>query len=123
MNGDRITNDYDILILWKLFSCTLNSSNFNKYINAKSLGVRGTYQQVRDYFSVISGKGINPTVLDAFHNRWDSGSIHPTGSNLCPYITSIGLYNGLDLVAIAKLGTPIKNEGYFPLNFIVRFDI
>ena len=52
-----------------------------------------------------------------------TGSSNPTASFLAPYITTIGLYNQADLVAVAKLGTPIKNEGYFPLNFIVRFDI
>lgn len=49
--------------------------------------------------------------------------MNPTSSYMVPYITTVGLYNGLDLVGVAKLGTPIRNEGYFPLNFIIRFDI
>jgi hypothetical protein len=45
-----------------------------------------------------------------------------TGSYLAPYVTSIGLYNGLDLVAVAKLGSPIKLGQDFPINFVVKLD-
>jgi hypothetical protein len=47
----------------------------------------------------------------------------PTGSYLAPYITTIGLYdNDGDMVAIAKLPTPIKNLPDYDMNFIVRLD-
>jgi hypothetical protein len=47
----------------------------------------------------------------------------PTGSYLAPYITTIGLYDDDgDMVAIAKLPTPIKNLPDYDMNFIVRFD-
>lgn len=47
----------------------------------------------------------------------------PTGSYLAPYITTIGLYDSDgDMVAVAKLPTPIKNLPDYDLNFIVRFD-
>ena len=47
----------------------------------------------------------------------------PTGSYLAPYITTIGIYdNDGDMVAIAKLPTPIKNLPDYDMNFIVRFD-
>lgn len=47
----------------------------------------------------------------------------PTGSYLAPYITTIGLYDSDgDMVAIAKLPTPIKNLPDYDMNFIVRFD-
>lgn len=46
-----------------------------------------------------------------------------TGSNWTPYITTIGLYNDdYQLVAIAKLASPIPKRDDIPLNFIVRFD-
>jgi hypothetical protein len=45
-----------------------------------------------------------------------------TGS-LSPYITSIGLYNkNYELVAVGKLGRPIKARDDVDMNFIVRFD-
>ena len=40
-----------------------------------------------------------------------------------PYITTIGLYNdGNELLAIGKLGKPIKNDKELALTFVVRFD-
>lgn len=47
----------------------------------------------------------------------------PTGSYLAPYVTTIGIYDkDGDMVAIAKLPTPIKNLPDYDMNFIVRFD-
>ena len=45
-----------------------------------------------------------------------------TGSFLAPMVTTVGLYSNLDLVAVAKLGTPIKIIPEFPINFIIRLD-
>jgi hypothetical protein len=53
---------------------------------------------------------------------YESSSIDPTGSYLAPYITTIGLYDGQELVAIAKLGQPIKNPMDYPITFCVRWD-
>lgn len=47
----------------------------------------------------------------------------PTGSYLAPYITTIALYDDDgDMVAVAKLPTPIKNLPDMDMNFIIRFD-
>tara|TARA_Y100000389_G_scaffold154403_1_gene154930 strand:- start:1450 stop:2583 length:1134 start_codon:yes stop_codon:yes gene_type:complete len=47
----------------------------------------------------------------------------PTGSYLAPFITTIALYDeDGDMVAIAKLPTPIKNLPDMDMNFIIRFD-
>jgi hypothetical protein len=47
-----------------------------------------------------------------------------TGSSFSPYITSIGLYNNNnDLVAIAKLATPLKKRKDIDINVIIRFDM
>jgi hypothetical protein len=52
-----------------------------------------------------------------------SSSIDPIGSYLAPYITTIGLYdNNMDMVAVAKLATPIKSMPDLPVNFLVRID-
>lgn len=52
-----------------------------------------------------------------------SSSIDQTGSYLAPFITTIGLYDdNMDMVAVAKLGKPIKSLPDFPVNFIVRID-
>ena len=123
INSDGITDDADIQIIWKYFTNSLTSVNYNTFVTSKSIGVRGKFQQASDYLDEITGKRNVPTILDGFQTRWTSGSMNPTSSYMVPYITTVGLYNGLDLVGVAKLGSPIKNEGYFPLNFIIRFDI
>lgn len=47
-----------------------------------------------------------------------------SNANFSPYITTIGLYSSTgDLLAIGKLGTPIKKRDDVDMNFIVRFDI
>ena len=123
INSDGITDDADMQIIWKYFINTLTSVNYNNFITSKSVGVRSKFTQASDYLDEITGKRNVPTILDGFQTRWTSGSMNPTSSYMVPYITTVGLYNGLDLVGVAKLGSPIKNEGYFPLNFIIRFDI
>jgi hypothetical protein len=52
-----------------------------------------------------------------------SASIDPTGSFIAPYVTTIGLYDeNMDMVAVAKLATPIKSTPDLPVNFLVRID-
>jgi hypothetical protein len=41
---------------------------------------------------------------------------------LSPCVTTIGLYQDNQLVAVGKLGRPIKNLIDWPVNIIVRFD-
>ena len=52
-----------------------------------------------------------------------SSSVDQTGSFIAPYVTTIGLYDeNMDMVAVAKLATPIKSTPDLPVNFLVRFD-
>ncbi len=52
-----------------------------------------------------------------------SASIDPTGSFKAPYVTTIGLYDeNMDMVAVAKLATPIKSTPDLPVNFLIRID-
>ena len=52
-----------------------------------------------------------------------SSSIDQTGSFIAPYVTTIGLYDeNMDMVAVAKLATPIKSTPDLPVNFLVRID-
>ena len=47
-----------------------------------------------------------------------------TGSNFRPYITQVGLYNDFgDLLAIAKLGSPLKKRQDVDVTINVKFDI
>jgi hypothetical protein len=52
-----------------------------------------------------------------------SSSVDPIGSFIAPYVTTIGLYDeNMDMVAVAKLATPIKSTPDLPVNFLVRID-
>lgn len=123
INNDGKTDELDIKILWRFFTggLTPNECSFN--VNSKTFSSdRKTYDETLRYLYELTGKGRPRAIKSEFLHDASIDSF-TTGSNLSPYVTSIGLYNGLDLIAVAKLGTPIKNQGYFPLNFIVRFDI
>jgi len=88
-----------------------------KFIKKKSTLTNGTvldYNIASMYSSSIKG---------GFGDYEISSSIDQTGSYLAPYITTIGLYdNNMDMVAVAKLGNPIKSLPDFPVNFIIRID-
>ena len=61
----------------------------------------------------------NPTLYDA------TGSLMPFAidTDFTPYITTIGLYDkDYDLVAVAKLGSPVPKSSGLDLNFEVSFD-
>ena len=61
-------------------------------------------------------------ILDDFLNYKENDAIDKRGSYLAPYATTIGLYSGLDLVMVAKLGKPVKILPNYPINFLVKFD-
>lgn len=63
------------------------------------------------------------TIKPAFLEYEYSASVDPTGSFIAPYVTTIGLYDeNMDMVAVAKLATPIKSTPDLPVNFLVRID-
>lgn len=66
----------------------------------------------------------NPTIRLNEDPNSEIPKSYVASSSFSPYITTIGLYskNG-ELLAIGKLGTPIKKRDNVDLNLIVRFDI
>lgn len=65
----------------------------------------------------------NTAISGSWNDYYDSSSIDPTGSYVTTYISTIGLYDDAgDMIAVAKLPTPIKNLPDYDMNFIVRFD-
>ena len=63
-----------------------------------------------------------PQIKSNFLDYVSLSKTDPTGSYLAPYVTGIGLYSGADLIAVAKLGSPIKITPDFPINFVVKMD-
>ena len=67
-----------------------------------------------------------PAGSSSYASHYNSGTEYQnftTHSEFGTYVTNIGLYNDeRELLAIAKLSKPIKNDKYLPLSFLVRFD-
>ena len=56
-------------------------------------------------------------------NRFEYTSSIEIENSLTPYVTTIGLYDeNYDMIAVAKLPTPIKVYPDYPVNFLVRID-
>ena len=121
IDGNNKVNLNDMYILWKYFNDNLNQTELFKYVEPKS--IRKTLQQIVSYIEEKTGKFGGKSIKEQFFGFNYSSSIDPTGSYLAPYITTVGLYSGADLVAVAKLGMPIKNTGELPLNIFVKWDI
>lgn len=120
VDGNDKINLNDMTLIWKNFTDTLDQPSVFKCIDPKS--TRKSVSDIKDYIKsnvTIHRYGqVNPLFFEYDY----SSSIDRTGSYLAPYITSIGLYSGADIVGVAKLAMPIKNSGEFPLNILVKWD-
>jgi hypothetical protein len=66
---------------------------------------------------------IEPDEFDFTYNPSAPINLLSTGS-LSPYVTTVGLYNNDgDLIAVGKLGQPVRKSKKIPLNFIIKYDI
>jgi hypothetical protein len=120
VDGNDKINLKDMTLIWKYFTDTLTQDDVFRCVETKSK--RKTLTDIQNYIEnnvIVRNYGeINPNFFQYDY----SSSIDVTGSYLAPYITTIGLYSGTDLVAVAKLAQPIKNGGEFPLNILVKWD-
>lgn len=119
-NQDNKIDSKDMNILWKYFSNRLTQENYSTYITPSCK--RKIFSDIIDYMDFISQKKGIPYIKSDFFNYESLTATDKTGSYLTPLVTTIGLYNGLDLVAVAKLGTPIKITPELPINFVVKMD-
>lgn len=120
VNNDGIANIQDGVLIWQYFANTLTPNNFKNNLNPRAR--RSKYDDIIQFLNKKTGKFNIRSEKNEFFNYNYSSSLDPTGSYLAPYITSVGLYSGADLVAIAKLAQPIKNTGEIPINIVVKWD-
>ncbi len=119
IDGNGIIDGKDSAILLAYFTNKLTPQSLDQWTDENS--TRKYVGEVEEYIGRYSGQktfNVNPE----FFGYQSSSSYDPTGSYLAPYITTIGLYSNGELVAVSKLGKPIKNLIDWPINFIVRFD-
>lgn len=119
IDGDGKINMNDGYILALYVLKRLNPSTLAQYLTADS--TRRYVKDIEDYLNPYCGNNpfrVNPTFLGYQY----SSSYDATGSFLSPCVTTIGLYQDNQLVAVGKLGRPIKNLIDWPVNIVVRFD-
>ena len=119
-NNDNKIDNLDMNILWKYFIYRLTKKNYETWITPSS---KNKYlSSILDYLNSKTLRTAPPLINPTFTQYHVSSTADPTGSYLAPTVTSVGLYDGCDLVAIAKLGSPIKITPDFPINFVVKMD-
>ncbi len=116
-DGKINLNDGNILSLYYLQRLT--PERLELLITADS--TRRYVKEIKEYLNTYC-RSDNAKVNPYFLEYQYSSSYDPTGSYLAPFITTIGLYQENELVAIGKLGRPVKNLIDWPLNIVVRFD-
>lgn len=102
--NELITGSFGIKDFSLKYKSSIDIDQYKYYINVP----------MNDY-----NTSTNPSLYDA------TGSLlsFATDSDFTPYITTIGLYDEkYNLVAVAKLGTPIPKSSGLDLNFEVSFD-
>ena len=119
-NEDNKINHNDMSILWKYFIYRLTQKNYETWITPSSR--KKFLSDILDYLNQKTMRGYAPTIGQNFLDYARLSKLDPTGSYLAPTVTSVGLYSGCDLVAIAKLGSPIKITPDFPINFVIKMD-
>lgn len=120
LNQDGKIDIRDINILWKYFSHRLTQDNYSLYITPACS--RRLFSDVTDYLNGLTGKYNTPLINNNFMDYERLTATDNTGSYLAPMATLIGIYDGLQLVALGKLGTPIKISPELPINFVVKMD-
>jgi hypothetical protein len=119
VDGDGKINLNDGNILSLYYFDRLVPERLDLLTNENS--TRKYVKEIKEYLNTYCRKD-NVKVSPYFLEYQYSSSYDPTGSYLAPFITTIGLYQGNELVAIGKLGRPVKNLIDWPLNIVVRFD-
>jgi hypothetical protein len=120
LNQDFRIDIRDMNIMWKYFTNRLTQANYATFITPACH--RRLFSDVMDYLNGLSRKFNPPTIKARFLDYERLSTFDKTGSYLSPMATTIGLYDGLSLVAVAKLGTPIKITPELPINFVVKMD-
>lgn len=107
----------------------LGDGNFNYTNRGFELNYKGTKQIeevsvlceiTRDEYNVSS----NPSLKLTYDENEHRLKTMVTGSDFRPYITQVGLYNDFgDLLAVAKLGAPLKKRQDVDVTINVKFDL
>jgi len=79
--------------------------------------------QIIEYLDQKTGKYNGRKILNNFLDYEEKNKQDKKGSYLAPYATTVGLYDGPDLVMTAKLAKPVKIIPNYPINFLIKYDV
>tara|TARA_B100001093_G_scaffold215047_1_gene206347 strand:+ start:25076 stop:34474 length:9399 start_codon:yes stop_codon:yes gene_type:complete len=122
INGDGKTDEVDANLLLRYFvgrrGTYLTRDLVSKYDNS----TRSDANTIIKFLDEKTGKNLGREILKDFQDFSENDKQDSTGSYLAPYATTIGLYSGLELAMVAKLGKPVKILPNYPINFLIKFD-
>ncbi len=113
------------------YLCNIGESEFNTSTNISiTSGRSGSISVMPDSPDAwrVFAPGDNPSggsgSLQTSYEATEFAINNTTHSDFSPYITTVGLYNdNNDLLALAKLGRPLKNDKGEAYSIVVRFDV
>ena len=120
IDNDGKVDINDGFMLWKYFIEKLTPQNYQTYTS--HISKRKKFNDIIHFLNTNTGKYNTKYIKDEFLNFENNTLSDITGSYMAPYITTVGLYSGADLVGVAKLAHPIKNTGEIPINISVKWD-
>jgi len=148
-NGWKLEWDATKTIQQHEFTCIIPQNTFNRTRNISvtearsgsmninaSVATENNYyysQKTENYVTHSAVQKLRTFLPSPAETMYNTSSAYTAANNIqsfathsffAPYITTIGLYNDFnELLAVAKLGSAIRNDPELALSFVVRFDI
>ena len=123
VNQDGVSDSLDAKLILRYFRGNSGTELIKGLVNKYSR--RRVANDIMSFLDSMTGKLNGIKVLPDFQKYQSLDRLMKHGKNLDslkPHVTTIGLYDGLSLVGIAKLGKPIKITDSYPINFLVKYD-
>ena len=126
IDGDGVVSHMDAKLLVRYFvgrtGTDLTDGLIDTFTNATIKQTRSVAYQIIEFLDDRTGKNRGIEILQDFVDYRENDAKDQLGSYLAPYVTTVGLYSGLDLVMVAKLSKPVKIVPNYPINFLVKYD-
>ena len=122
IDGDGVTSAADAKLLMRYFIGRTGLQLTRGLVDGYGDATRYKSTDIIEYLNEKTGKNIGRRILSDFRDYDENDKKDSLGSYLAPYATTVGLYSGLELVMVAKLGKPIKILPNYPINFLIKFD-
>lgn len=123
VNDDGTSGSADAKLIIRYFKGNLGQDLIRGLVTKRSK--RRVPSDIVDFLDRRTGKNNGVELIKDFEKYTSLERLMRVGKShdaLCPYVTTIGLYSGLELVAVAKLAKPVKVTPSYPINFLIKYD-